>query len=140
MLVQVPDFPEDPKTDAEREIKKRYGKVASPMVTRTWQIFVICWIISMAIPIVSLQAFPRASDDLLVCLGCLKVLGSAVNPVIREGNSDRRAAASVKSFGQKVPHKMMKPWPASGSLCKVASMSDGTKHIAYVSCDTLTQL
>lgn len=52
-----------------------------------------------------------------------KVLGSAVNPVLREGNSDRRAAASVKKFAQKHPHKMMKPWPASGSKCRVAHMT-----------------
>ncbi len=52
-----------------------------------------------------------------------KVLGSAVNPVLREGNSDRRAAASVKKFAQKHPHKMMKPWPESGSKCRVAHMN-----------------
>jgi isocitrate dehydrogenase len=52
-----------------------------------------------------------------------KVLGSAVNPVLREGNSDRRAAASVKKFAQKHPHKMMKPWPESGSKSRVAFMS-----------------
>jgi isocitrate dehydrogenase len=55
-----------------------------------------------------------------------KVLGSAVNPVLREGNSDRRAAASVKAFAQKNPHRMMKPWPAAGkSGCRVAFMTDG---------------
>ena len=53
-----------------------------------------------------------------------KVLGSAVNPVLREGNSDRRAATSVKSFGQKNPHKMMKDWKP-GSKSRVAHMSDG---------------
>ena len=52
-----------------------------------------------------------------------KVLGSAVNPVLREGNSDRRAAASVKKFAQKNPHKMMKPWPESGSKTRVAHMN-----------------
>ncbi len=52
-----------------------------------------------------------------------KVLGSAVNPVLREGNSDRRAALSVKRFAKKFPHKMMKDWPASGSKCRVAHMS-----------------
>ncbi len=57
---KIPDYPEDPKTDAEKEIKTRYSKV----------------------------------------------LGSAVNPVLREGNSDRRAAASVKQFARKHPHKM----------------------------------
>ncbi|HJT88844.1 MAG TPA: NADP-dependent isocitrate dehydrogenase [Bryobacteraceae bacterium] len=53
------------------------------------------------------------------------VLGSAVNPVLREGNSDRRAAASVKSFARKHPHRMMKPWPKSGSVTRVAHMSGG---------------
>jgi isocitrate dehydrogenase len=52
------------------------------------------------------------------------VLGSAVNPVLREGNSDRRAAASVKAFARKHPHTMMKPWPKSGSVTRVAHMSD----------------
>jgi len=56
----VPDYPEDAKTDAEKEIKARYAKV----------------------------------------------LGSAVNPVLREGNSDRRAAAPVKQYARKHPHKM----------------------------------
>jgi isocitrate dehydrogenase len=56
----VPDYPEDAKTEAEKAIKARYSKV----------------------------------------------LGSAVNPVLREGNSDRRAAASVKQFARKNPHKM----------------------------------
>ncbi len=51
------------------------------------------------------------------------VLGSAVNPVLREGNSDRRAAAAVKAFAQKHPHKMMKHWPASGSVTRVAHMN-----------------
>src|SRR5215472_17290817 len=52
------------------------------------------------------------------------VLGSAVNPVLREGNADRRAAASVKAFARKHPHKMMKAWPKSGSVTRVAHMSD----------------
>ncbi len=51
------------------------------------------------------------------------VLGSAVNPVLREGNSDRRAPASVKAFARKHPHKMMKEWPKSGSVTRVAHMS-----------------
>jgi len=54
-----------------------------------------------------------------------KVLGSAVNPVLREGNADRRAATSVKKFAQKNPHRMMKPWPESGSRCRVAHMESG---------------
>jgi isocitrate dehydrogenase len=74
----IPDFPEEPKTEAEKELRKRFA----------------------------------------VCLG------SAVNPVLREGNADRRAAASVKRFAQKNPHKMMKPWPESGSKARVAHMQD----------------
>ncbi|HET6349487.1 MAG TPA: NADP-dependent isocitrate dehydrogenase [Candidatus Krumholzibacteria bacterium] len=50
------------------------------------------------------------------------VLGSAVNPVLREGNSDRRPSASVKTFAKKHPHRMMKDWPASGSKTRVAHM------------------
>jgi isocitrate dehydrogenase len=75
----IPDYPEEPKTEAERALQKRFS----------------------------------------VCLG------SAVNPVLREGNADRRPAAAVKRFAQKHPHKMMKPWPASGSKARVAHMSDG---------------
>jgi isocitrate dehydrogenase len=52
------------------------------------------------------------------------VLGSAVNPVLREGNSDRRASRSVKAFAQKHPHRMMKNWPPQGSVTRVAHMSD----------------
>lgn len=73
---KVPDYPEEPKTDEERELQRRFGAV----------------------------------------------LGSAVNPVLREGNSDRRAAKSVKAFAQKHPHRMMKPWPESGSKARVAHM------------------
>jgi len=75
----IPDYPEEPKDDAERALQKRFA----------------------------------------VCLG------SAVNPVLREGNSDRRPAVAVKRFAQKNPHRMMKPWPASGSRSRVASMSRG---------------
>ena len=53
-----------------------------------------------------------------------KVLGSAVNPVLREGNSDRRPAQAVKRFAQKNPHKMMKSWPEV-SQCRVAHMDSG---------------
>ncbi|MGB8078254.1 MAG: NADP-dependent isocitrate dehydrogenase [Gallionella sp.] len=74
---KVPDYPEDPKTEAEKEIKSRYGRV----------------------------------------------LGSAVNPVLREGNSDRRAAASVKQFARKHPHRMGK-W-APDSKTRVAHMISG---------------
>ncbi len=52
-----------------------------------------------------------------------KVLGSAVNPVLREGNSDRRVAAPVKEYAQKHPHSMG-VW-SSDSKSHVDSMSDG---------------
>jgi isocitrate dehydrogenase len=64
---KIPDFPEDPKTDAEKDVLKRYSKV----------------------------------------------LGSAVNPVLREGNSDRRAPAAVKRYARNNPHSMSKWSPAS---------------------------
>ncbi len=51
-------------------------------------------------------------------------LGSAVNPVLREGNADRRPAAAVKRFAQKHPHTMMKPWPETGSKARVAHMRE----------------
>lgn len=57
---KLPDYPEEPKTDAEKELHARYAKC----------------------------------------------LGSAVNPVLREGNSDRRSAKAVKEYAKKHPHKM----------------------------------
>ena len=52
-----------------------------------------------------------------------KVLGSAVNPVLREGNADRRSPLSVKAFSKKHPHKLG-PWSAD-SKCQVAHMTAG---------------
>ncbi len=65
----LPDFPEDPQTDEEVELRKRYGKA----------------------------------------------LGSAVNPVLREGNSDRRAPKAVKNYARKHPHSMgeWKQWSST---------------------------
>jgi isocitrate dehydrogenase len=51
------------------------------------------------------------------------VKGSAVNPVLREGNSDRRAPAAVKGYARKHPHRMM-DW-SSDSRSHVATMSSG---------------
>jgi isocitrate dehydrogenase len=73
----VPDFPEAPATDAEKDARARYNKV----------------------------------------------LGSAVNPVLREGNSDRRVAAPVKEYARRNPHSMGAWSPASKT--RVASMSHG---------------
>jgi len=66
---------------------------------------------------------PKNDEEKVLKERFAKVLGSAVNPVLREGNADRRAAASVKKFAQKHPHKMMKPWPETGSKTRVAHMT-----------------
>ena len=66
---------------------------------------------------------PKTDEEIKLKERFAKVLGSAVNPVLREGNADRRAAASVKKFAQKHPHKMMKLWPESGSKTRVAYMN-----------------
>ena len=74
---KVPDFPESPKTDEEKEIKARYARC----------------------------------------------LGSSVNPVLREGNSDRRAPLAVKNYARKNPHSMGK-W-SMASRTHVAHMTHG---------------
>ncbi|MGL4893752.1 MAG: NADP-dependent isocitrate dehydrogenase [Shewanella sp.] len=73
----IPNYPDEPKTDAEQSIKARYDKIK----------------------------------------------GSAVNPVLREGNSDRRAPLSVKNFAKKNPHSMGK-W-TKDSQSHVAHMTEG---------------
>jgi isocitrate dehydrogenase len=90
----LPEYPEAPSTDAEKEIQKRYAKV----------------------------------------------LGSAVNPVLREGNSDRRAPLSVKEYAKKNPHKMS-AWSAD-SKARIAYMSSGDfygseKSVTMPSADNL---
>ncbi|MEU2227421.1 NADP-dependent isocitrate dehydrogenase [Streptomyces sp. NPDC018347] len=72
----LPAYPDDPKTDEEREIRARYDKIK----------------------------------------------GSAVNPVLREGNSDRRAPASVKNYAKTHPHRMG-AW-TSESKTNVATMGE----------------
>jgi isocitrate dehydrogenase len=71
---------------------------------------------------------PSTEEERAVRARFAVVLGSAVNPVLREGNSDRHASKSVKAFAQKHPHRMMKNWPqqgsTSGSVTRVAHMSD----------------
>lgn len=74
---KLPDYPDAPANDTERDVKARYDKVK----------------------------------------------GSAVNPVLREGNSDRRAPLSVKNYARKHPHKMG-AW-SSDSKSHVAHMSEG---------------
>ena len=70
----VPDYPEDPQTDEEKDVRKRYDSVK----------------------------------------------GSAVNPVLREGNSDRRAPKAIKQYAKKYPHSMGE-WTAD-SKTSVATM------------------
>ena len=53
-------------------------------------------------------AEPKNEEEAEIKERYAKVLGSAVNPVLREGNSDRRVAAPVKAYAQKNPHKMGK--------------------------------
>jgi len=67
---------------------------------------------------------PKNGEEKKLQARFAKVLGSAVNPVLREGNSDRRAAASVKEFGRKNPHRLMKEWPEE-SKSRVAHMTGG---------------
>jgi len=74
----VPDYPDDPATEAQKELQVRFSRV----------------------------------------------LGSAVNPVLREGNSDRRSATAVKEHGKRNPHRMMRDWPEV-SKARVAHMTSG---------------
>ena len=66
---------------------------------------------------------PESDADKAVQARYDAIKGSAVNPVLREGNSDRRAAKAVKSFAQKNPHRMG-DW-AGDSKTRVSSMSGG---------------
>ena len=66
---------------------------------------------------------PATHEDKDVAARYAKVLGSAVNPVLREGNSDRRAPVSVKNFAKKHPHRLGEWTPANHA--RVVSMSDG---------------
>jgi isocitrate dehydrogenase len=66
---------------------------------------------------------PATDAEKAVAARYAKVLGSAVNPVLREGNSDRRSPTSVKNFSKKNPHRLGK-W-SSDSRSHVAHMHDG---------------
>ncbi len=66
---------------------------------------------------------PKDDEERALQARFARVLGSAVNPVLREGNSDRRSPLSVKAFSKKHPHKLS-PWSAD-SRSHVAYMSDG---------------
>ncbi len=66
---------------------------------------------------------PANAEEEAIRASYAKVLGSAVNPVLREGNSDRRAPKAVKNYAKSNPHSMG-AW-AADSKTRVASMSDG---------------
>lgn len=66
---------------------------------------------------------PQTDEEKAIKAKYAKVLGSAVNPVLREGNSDRRAPKAVKNYAKKHPHSMG-AW-SSDSKTHVASMSEG---------------
>ncbi|WP_346236433.1 NADP-dependent isocitrate dehydrogenase [Niabella insulamsoli] len=66
---------------------------------------------------------PKTEEEKAIKAAYGKVLGSAVNPVLREGNSDRRAPKAVKNYAKANPHSMAK-WSAD-SKTKVASMASG---------------
>jgi isocitrate dehydrogenase len=68
-------------------------------------------------------ADPRTDAEILIKASYAKVLGSAVNPVLREGNSDRRVASSVKQYAQKNPHRVG-AWSLD-SRSHVAHMTEG---------------
>jgi len=68
-------------------------------------------------------ADPKTDEEKAIKASYAKVLGSAVNPVLREGNSDRRAPLSVKNYAKKNPHSMG-AWE-SDSKTHVAHMSEG---------------
>ncbi|MUP37942.1 NADP-dependent isocitrate dehydrogenase [Labilibaculum euxinus] len=65
----------------------------------------------------------KTDEDKALQVRFAKVLGSAVNPVLREGNSDRRAAGSVKQYAKNNPHRMGK-WSAD-SKSHVSHMTEG---------------
>jgi len=66
---------------------------------------------------------PATEEEEKIKATYAKILGSAVNPVLREGNSDRRAPKAVKNYAKANPHRMG-AW-AADSKTKVASMTDG---------------
>jgi len=87
---------------------------------------------------------PSTEEERAIQARFAGVLGSAVNPVLREGNSDRRAAGAVKSFAKKHPHKSIKPWPKSGSVTRVAHMNSndffGTEKSVTVNSATAVRI
>jgi len=77
-------------------------------------------------------ATPKTPEEEAIKATYAKVLGSAVNPVLREGNSDRRCAPPVKEHAKKITKRSpaMRPWKENGQRSCVASMSDGDFYSA----------
>lgn len=75
---------------------------------------------------------PATEEEKSIRARYAKILGSAVNPVLREGNSDRRVAAPVKAYAKANPHSMG-AW-SSDSKTKVVSMDDGDFYSTEKSC------
>jgi isocitrate dehydrogenase len=78
---------------------------------------------SLGYPIPNYPEEPKTTEDFTVLSLYNKVKGSAVNPVLREGNSDRRAPKAIKNYARKNPHSMG-AWSAD-SKTHVATMSEG---------------
>jgi len=77
-------------------------------------------------PVPEFKDEPQSEEELAVRASYAKVLGSAVNPVLREGNSDRRVAKPVKEYARKNPHSMGS-WE-SDSKTHVSHMPSGDFH------------
>ena len=75
---------------------------------------------------------PANDDERAIQAAYAGVLGSAVNPVLREGNSDRRAPGAVKEFARNNPHRMGK-W-SQASRTHVAHMRSGDFYASDISC------
>ena len=67
---------------------------------------------------------PETDEEREIRARFSRVLGSAVNPVLRQGNSDRRSSNSVKEHGKRNPHRMMQDWPEV-SKTRVGYMTSG---------------
>src|SRR6478672_8970845 len=76
-------------------------------------------------------AEPKTDEEKVINKKYARVLGSAVNPVLREGNSDRRAAKAVKNYAKANPHRMG-VWSADSKTC-VAHMNSGDFYASETS-------
>jgi len=107
------------KTPAANIVKLPNISASAPQLTAA-----ISELQSQGYDIPDYPADPKNDEEAIIKEKYASVLGSAVNPVLREGNSDRRVAGPVKVDGQAKPHRMMKPFP-SDSRSSIAFMRDG---------------